>query len=448
MFPIKYFSVNAAAGLLALAALFSSCSKSDSGTESGDGTDGKTDGETVVVEGDESYGTSDFVAYQGRSSKRGVSFSFEQIPDIDIPLLGPAINWNYNWGTTLSSTAGDLFKEYGVDFDPMTWNASYSESAIADLAAWGSEYLLGFNEPNLTDQANMTPAQAAELWPDVVAIAKKYGLKLISPAMNYGTLDGYSDPITWLDEFFAIDGISLDDIDGIAVHCYMYSLSALKNYIEMFKKYGKPIWLTEFCGYSGSTISATNQINYMVECINYLESDDDVFRYAWFIPRNSSVENVNNELLTGRKPFELTDIGTVFVNMSTQDRSVWYGVNTRIPAEHYSGCSSSVHLRVTNDELGTLDVSDLKNDGYVEYQVEMPSAGAYDVELRVSNYSSGSLGLSVDGGEAVSVELENLGNEYETVVAEVDFPAGQSTLTVTGSGSSTVYLNWLEVKQK
>ncbi|MCD8313951.1 MAG: glycosyl hydrolase [Bacteroidales bacterium] len=397
--------------------------------------------------GDESYGTSAFVALQDKSPKRGVSFSFEQIPDSDIPLLGPGITWDYNWGTTLSSTAASYFSQYGIDFCPMTWNGNYSESNIASCVQNGSEYLLGFNEPNLTDQANMTPSQAAELWPDVVAIAKKYGLKLISPAMNYGTLSGYSDPCTWLDEFFAIDGISLDDIDGIAVHCYMNTLSGLKSYIEKFSKYGKPIWLTEFCGYSGSAISASSQINYMVECINYLESNDNVARYAWFIPRGNAVANVNNELLTSKTPVALTDIGTVFVNMSTWDSSLYYSAGTKIPAEHYTSCNGTVHLRITKDESGTLDVSDLKNGNWVEYQIQTTSSGTYSLQLRLSDYAANSLEVSVGGGDATTVDLENLSNEWETVTVPVSLPKGYSTIRIAGPNSSPVYLNWLEFKK-
>ena len=57
------------------------------------------------------------------------------------------------------------------------------------------EYLLAFNEPNLTDQCNYTPQQAAVQWPRLKELADELGMKLVSPAMNYGTLGGYSDPV-------------------------------------------------------------------------------------------------------------------------------------------------------------------------------------------------------------------------------------------------------------
>ena len=48
--------------------------------------------------------------------------------------------------------------------------------------------LLGFNEPNIGGQAEMTPAQAAEHWPAVVAAASDRNIPLVvSPAMTYVT---------------------------------------------------------------------------------------------------------------------------------------------------------------------------------------------------------------------------------------------------------------------
>ncbi len=428
-------------------ALFS-CEKSSSSDDSVEPDNGGTveqGGNSGTVETDDEEIVT-YTSLQGKSGKRGVSFNFEQMPDSDFPLLGPAISWDYNWSSSVPSTSVlSYLSEYGVDFCPMIWNANYNADNIRTIKSSipTAEYILGFNEPNLTDQANMTPSVAAQYWPDVVALAKELNMKLISPAMNYGTLSGYSDPWVWLDEFLDCDGVSLDDIDGIAVHCYMNSLGALKNFIEGFKKYGKPIWLTEFCAYSGASISAQNQIDFMVECFNYLEADEDVARYAWFIPRGTAVANVNNELLTSRTPVELTETGTVFVNMSTLDRSLFYEAGTVIPAEHYSGAASSTHLRVTTDKSGVLDVSDLKSGNYVEYQLNVASAGTYSLELRCTNYSANALTVEVDGGNSYELELENMGKEWQTLVLPVELPAGKTVLRLTGTAPSPVYINWL-----
>ena len=37
----------------------------------------------------------------------------------------------------------------------------------------GAKHLLAFNEPNFYSQSNLTPMQAAKLWPTIEAIAKE-----------------------------------------------------------------------------------------------------------------------------------------------------------------------------------------------------------------------------------------------------------------------------------
>ena len=147
---------------------------------------------------------SDAVRRLPRSNKRGVSFSNPFFVE-DVAILSSGISWVYNWGPAPSSSFDTEFGKYDIDFIPMAWNASYDKNRIRTFvqAHPGCKYLLAFNEPNLKDQARMTPTEAAAKWPELKAFAAEVGLQLVSPAMNYGTLDGYSDPIKWLDEFFA-----------------------------------------------------------------------------------------------------------------------------------------------------------------------------------------------------------------------------------------------------
>ncbi len=44
------------------------------------------------------------------------------------------------------------------------------------------QVLLGFNEPNHGEQANMLPAKAAALWPQLEKAAKQWNLRIASPA--------------------------------------------------------------------------------------------------------------------------------------------------------------------------------------------------------------------------------------------------------------------------
>lgn len=386
---------------------------------------------------------------QKKSAKRGVSFNFNSLPEIDLPLLGPVISWSYNWGMAVSDAANEGFKKYALDYCPMTWNDNWSVATLSSVAAKTSaEYLLAFNEPNLTDQANMTPEKAAGHWPAVLEAARANNLKIIAPAMNYGTLAGYNDPWKWLDEFFAQPGVSLDDVDGIAVHCYMGSAGAVMNYIDGFRKYGKPIWLTEFCNWVNKNVSADAQMKYMVETINALEAEDAVFRYAWFIPRGNGEAECHNSLLTSRKPFELTPLGKVFVNMSSWDENLWYSPSDVIPAEHYNSCSGALHLQPTTDKGGELELTDLKNGVSASWQVEIPSAGAYSLELRYSTYYESAVKVLVDGKETGELRFRNTERKWDDLVYEgLVLGQGRHTLTIEGASSFPVSLNYLIINK-
>ena len=72
--------------------------------------------------------------------------------------------------------------------------------------------LLGFNEPDLGEQANMTVEQALELWPRLEAT----GMRLGSPAVACGGADAGG----WLDRFMAGAKQSGHRVDFIALHWY------------------------------------------------------------------------------------------------------------------------------------------------------------------------------------------------------------------------------------
>lgn len=393
--------------------------------------------------------TAEYITLQKKSPKRGVSFNFGQLPDNDIPLLGPSCSWSYNWGSSTSNQAFQLFEQYDMDFCPMAWNANWNENTFRQFKQLHPEceYILAYNEPNLTDQANMVPSKAAEDWPRLVAIAKELNMKLIAPAMNYGTLQGYHDPWKWYDEFFSQPGVSWDDVDGIALHCYMGSAQAMKGFVDGFKKYGKPIWLTEFCNWANNNISADAQMKYLVEALNLLEADDAVFRYAWFIPRGNGDAQCHNSLLMSQKPFGLTDLGNVFVNMSTQDKTLWYKPEQVIPAEHYNGVSGNVHLSPCTDATGILQLTDLKKDTRVEYQIELPEDDTYTLELRYNTYYQSPLMVLLDGKELGILELENTDYNWKNRLVDIPLPAGKHTLALTGTTAFPVTLNWLRISK-
>lgn len=385
--------------------------------------------------------THSYTLSQARSAKRGVAQNSWALPEKDVPNLAQGMAWTYNWGSNaLSADLKRYFSENGVEFCPMAWNANYNEAGLRAADQW----ILGFNEPNLTDQCNMTPAQAAEKWPAVVAIAKAAGKKLVSPAMNYGTLSGYHDPIVWLDEFIQQPGCSLDDIDAIAVHCYMPSAASVKDFIERFRKYGKPIWLTEFCNGNSNNISEDAQLAYMSETLNMLEQNDLVGRYSWFMGRGGFNSRWHNNLLESVQPFGLTALGIVYTNMSSFDHSIVYSKGDVIPAEQYCESEGLFHLKPSTDG-GVLDLTDFKQGSVTRYHINLPKAGTYKFKLRYQTYMKSKLSFGVEGAMD-TYELQNTAHEWITEAFELALPAGDSHLELRAGSAAAIMINWMIIE--
>lgn len=343
-----------------------------------------------------------------KSQKRGVAFNFQNIEDL--PLLSPYISWDYNWGNTANDNAALWFDTNEMDYCPMCWNGSYNADKIREYvkAHPKTQYLLAFNEPNLTDQARMTPQEAAAIWQPVVALAKELNLKLVSPAMNYGTLSGYSDPEKWLDEFFAQPEVSISDIYAISIHCYMASPGGVKSFVEKFYKYDKPIWLTEFCAWDPVPGSVETQMSYMSNVLNYLEQNDRVERYAWFIPRtNKSVDTAPYmQLLTHDDPPALTDLGKMYAYFPTFNKSCYLNTTGRmIHAGEYTGVSdNAIQVRANTDERVTrqakkegLKVVNMAPGQAVSYQLNVNTDSSNKgLVVRYSSYGDCILAVYVD----------------------------------------------------
>lgn len=395
---------------------------------------------------------------QNRSPKRGVSYSF-QVPQDDAKLLSKGVSWFYNWGTNTTEAVNNATSTEKIEYFPMAWNGNFNAAQIRafKLLHPECEYILAYNEPNLTDQANMTPQQAAANWPTLKSLANELNMKIISPAMNYGTLSGYGDPIVWLDEFFKL--ISIDDIDGIAVHCYMGNAGSLAWFINRFKKYEKPIWLTEFCAWENSIKSASDQMRYMSDAINYLEANNNVARYAWFIPRASGLLDSYPymQLLTKSTPYELSPLGNVYVNMSTQDKTIYYSELQEIPAEHYSSLNvaeaaqsglyaSSVKLRPTTDSSGELEVYEFFKGYWLEYQLNISNKYDHAIEFRYAASTASDIEIYIDNEIAATCNFPSTeaDNAWRTISTPLNLTSGKHTIRLKASNGALI-LNWIKI---
>ena len=244
------------------------------------------------------------------SHKRGEAYGFNS--DADLGALSPAVTWWYNWSPKPdSSLSSGYAASKGVEFVPMIWGGNFDPNTLATQVPAGAKYLLTFNEPNFGSQSNLTPAQAAALWPKVEAFAQSRGLKIVSPALNYcGGNCNATNPFTWLDAFFA--ACTNCQVDYIGAHWYACTKEALTSYLSQYEtKYKKPIWLTEFsCLDNSLPPTAANEEAYMQAALQVLEADPMVFRYSWFTGRFSQQPSID---LLAAGSGSLTPLGQKYV---------------------------------------------------------------------------------------------------------------------------------------
>ncbi|GJE93989.1 glycoside hydrolase family 128 protein [Phanerochaete sordida] len=222
----------------------------------------------------------------GSTVKRGVSYNDANAPG----LFGDKISWQYNWSPV---PGGNV--PAGKEFVPMLWGADadhtngWMDDATAAIAA-GATHLLGFNEPDLGAQSNLTPQQAAAAWRQwMEPFAGK--AKLVSPAITNG---GAPMGTAWLDSF--LEECSDCTIDCIAMHIYdsATNIAYYQSYISnMASKYNKPVWVTEF-GASGTTAQQTSFLQTMLP---WLDAQKGVERYAYFMAGGNILVGTADSLL-------------------------------------------------------------------------------------------------------------------------------------------------------
>ncbi|WP_134325322.1 glycosyl hydrolase [Cumulibacter soli] len=218
-------------------------------------------------------------------------------PGIGTWFSGPAVNtqladtgaaWYYTW----ASHHDWITTPPDCEFVPMIWGPANVTASDLQQAAANGTTLLGFNEPDRSDQANMTPASALAAWPQLEAT----GLRLGAPGC---ASDGHV-PGGWLDTFMSGAASAGRRVDFIPLHWYANNAilgsadivgaatTAMVQYLEaVHQRYGLPLWLTEFSLVSWT--GGTNQVAEIGVQADFLEAADAamaqlpfVERWAWF----------------------------------------------------------------------------------------------------------------------------------------------------------------------
>jgi hypothetical protein len=169
-------------------------------------------------------------------SKRGISIPWNFSP-ADFSIYAHAIDsgkisWVSNW---------EMWKPEGLPanvlFIPQCRTALEADNIKNYLTGYENDKMvedfIGFNEPDIVDQAHLSVARGVELWQQHVLPMKETckGVKIGSPAVSNGP-----DGIQWLKDFFQqLGGIEKSGVDHIVVsHLF---LLFIRLFTTRWKKY-------------------------------------------------------------------------------------------------------------------------------------------------------------------------------------------------------------------
>lgn len=225
-------------------------------------------------------------SYSGSTSgtKRGLPYNDASLTDC---FAGSKVSWAYNWGS--SSDGLDTSK---FEYVPQLWSGSSSfltnwESDVKTALGSGSKYILGFNEPDLSSQANMQPGDAATAYKSYITdLFGSSGVTLGSPAVTNG---GGDMGLTWLSSF--LGSCSDCNIGFVALHWYdsYANTDYFKQHItQAHEQTGLPVWVTEF----GTTDGSDEQISgFLEEVMPWMDEQSFVERYAYFMASDGKLNS-------------------------------------------------------------------------------------------------------------------------------------------------------------
>ena len=141
------------------------------------------------------------------------------------------VSINYDWD------AGASTDNIDTEYVPMRHNLGWQSFEIINSRN-NVSHLLGYNEPDRSDQADMSVEHAIEQWPELF----KSGLRLGSPAPS-------STPKAWLTNFMAICDSLNYRVDFAVTHAYQYQATSWWDWNIGATSRGcgnRPVWITEW----------------------------------------------------------------------------------------------------------------------------------------------------------------------------------------------------------
>jgi len=226
----------------------------------------------------------------------------------------PDDTWWYDWGSSPLFLKRTKCRNIPAQpYAAMVWSKWGIENVASKIPP-STQVVLGFNEPNHVEQANLSPAEAASLW-HYVEEAAGPNRTIVGPAAapcGGSAQKCLNDTIPWFDEFFRLCADCR--IDYLATHHYSCNPDWTMGFLnKLWNRYGKKIWLTEFACPQQSDEAVI--MKYMRKMLPRLERAPHVAKYAWYLSRQRQGNYVTKEVsLFDRDSSSLSALGEFYFN--------------------------------------------------------------------------------------------------------------------------------------
>ncbi|MES2777228.1 MAG: glycosyl hydrolase [Bacteroidota bacterium] len=344
--------------------------------------------------------------------------------------------WYYDWN--IGGSAADNY-DYSAIRQTQYW------PAITDISnKQNINHVLGFNEPDRPDQANMTVEQAFNAWPELM----KTGLRIGSPAPA-------SPGNSWITDFLRKTDSANYRVDYVAIHCYWGGQTPQQWYNQLkaiYDRVKRPLWITEWNNGANWTTETwptdpaaqlQKQYNDMIGILNVLDTTSFIERYAEYDWVENKRALVLADTLTPAGKYYAANKSDFAYNPAKAFTHTWKLVSPRI----YSTINNSDYFKVTlnwndlNGELGSKYVLERKIDGrdadFIAIQDFTGYAANGGMNYKDSVYVKASYRLK-------AVALDGIAFAYSSTldITRDIAPVAPASLTGDVISSSRIRLNW------
>jgi hypothetical protein len=374
---------------------------------------------------------------QVQSRKRGLCAN--DMSAEDFKAIAPGVSWFYTWNFEPTANA-KVPDGCNIEFIPMVWGKAPEQlEGLKKYLKTGAKprAIMAINEPNLKDQAFISPLETATLYKNIKAVADEYKIPVIGPNMSLGSpaegsitaddpIDGKKTTYTFMVPFLKATLFYLDkdkvSCDTLAWHGYgqMGEFGwAVKQLPEAF---GKKQWVTEYAFWKAD--NDESEIRFMIESTDLMERSDNVTGYAWFKERVT--ENKKLSILA-KDSGKLTKLGEIYVKMPVHESDLYYQIPGKLEASRY----------VKAEDINCIPARE--KDAFLEVQT---TSGAADLSFNLNTAEAGDYTLDMHVNKAGEILiLDSAKKEMATVETKNNWQDASTTLKL-AAGPQTIRLHF------